>query len=129
MKSPDETPPNPILETALRMIESIAPGGFDDPEKALRELVPRLRFLIVERVEKPTMPQLEALRAFGSGSSLVQIRKSLQAGKLQFGPFPGDLAGRALIPRLVQLGLPVSLRELTQSEKAQHLGGIDDEEG
>jgi hypothetical protein len=127
MKSSDDTPPNPILATAFGMMESIAPGGLDDPEKALRDLVPRLRYLIVKRVEKPTIPQLEALRAFESGSNLVQIRKSLQAGKLQFGPFPGDLAERALIPRLVQLGLPVSLRELTQSEKAQHLGGIDDE--
>jgi hypothetical protein len=127
MNPPDETPPNPILETAMRMMERIAPGGLDDPEKAWRDLVPRLRFLIVEQVEKPTIAQLEALRAFNSGSSLVQIRKALQAGELRFGPFPGDLAEQALIPQLVQLGLSVSLQELTQAEKTQHFGSVDDE--
>jgi hypothetical protein len=122
MNPHDKTPPNPILATALGMIEGVAPGALDDPEKALRDLVPRLRFLVVERVEKPTIPQLEALRAFDSSSSLVQIRKALLAGELRFGPFPGDLAERAMMPQLVQLGLPVSLRELTEAEKTQHLG-------
>ena len=129
MNPPDKKYPNPILATALGMMECIAPGGLDDPEKALRDLVPRLRFLVVLPVEKPTIPQLEALRAFDGGSSLVQIRKALQAGELRFGPFPRDLAEQAMMPQLVQLGLPVSLRELTQAEKTQHLGCVDDEEG
>lgn len=129
MKPPDKNLPNPILATAMGMMESIAPGGLVDPEKALRDLVPRLRFLVVQRVEKPTIPQLEALRDFDSSSSLVQIRKALQAGELRFGPFPVDLAERAMIPHLVQLGLPVSLRELTEAEKSQHLGCVDDKEG
>jgi hypothetical protein len=128
MNSPDKTP-NPILATTLAMMEGIAPGGLDDPEKALRDLVPRLRFLVVERVEKPTIPQLEALRPFDSGSSLVQIRKALQAGELRFGPFPGDLAEQAMIPQLIRQGLSVSLRELTEAEKAQHFGCVDDEKG
>jgi hypothetical protein len=128
MNSPDKTP-NPILATALAMMESIAPGGLDDPKKALRDLVPRLRFLVVERVENPTSPQLEALHTFDSGSSLVQIRKALKAGELRFGPFPGDLAEQAMIPQLLQQGLSVSLRELTEAEKAQHLGCVDDEKG
>ena len=129
MKPPGKTPPNPILATALGMIEGVASGALDDPEKALRDLVPRLRFLVVEGVENPTIPQLEALRAFESSSSLVEIRKALQAGKLRFGPFPGDWAERAIMPRLVQLGLPVLLRALTKAEKAEHLGGVRDEGG
>ena len=129
MNPADKTPQNPILAAALGMMESIAPGGLADPEKALRALVPRLRFLVVQRVEKPTIPQLQALRAFDDSSSLVQIRKALQVGELRLGPFPGDFAERAMIPHLVQLGLPVSLRELTEAEKSQHLGCADDEEG
>lgn len=126
MNPPDQHP-NPILAAALGMIESVAPGALDDPETALRALVPQLRFLVVGRVEKPTIPQLEALRSFDSGSSLVQIRKAVQAGELRFGPFPCDLAERALMPQLVELGLSVELRELTETEKAQHLGCVDDE--
>ena len=101
----------------------MAPGGLDDPEEALRELVPRLRFLVVEPVEKPTIPQLEALREFDSESSLIQLRKALQAGGLRFGPFTSDLAERALIPPLIEAGLAVSLQALTEAEQAQHLGG------
>jgi hypothetical protein len=121
--------PNPILATALGMIEGVAPGALDDPEKALRDLAPGLRFLVVERVEKPTMPQLEALRAFDKASSLVQIRKAVQAGQLQFGPFPGELAERTLMPELIRQGLSVSLRELTAAERAQHLACLEDEKG
>lgn len=119
MNPPEKTSPNPILATALGMMEGIAPGALDDPEKALRDLVPRLRFLVVKRVENPTISQLEALRSFDSSSSLVQIRKALQVGELRFGPFPGDLAERGMIPQLTQLGLSVSLRELTEAEKAE----------
>jgi hypothetical protein len=128
MNSRDKTP-NPLLATALGIIEGLAPGALSDPEKALRDLVPRLRFLVVERVERPTLPQLEALRVFDSASSLVQIRKRLQTGELCFGPLAGDLAEQAMIPRLVQQGLSVSLRELTEAEKAQHLGCEDHEKG
>jgi hypothetical protein len=128
MNPPNNDPtPNPILATALGMIESVAPGALDDPEKALRALVPQLRFLVVERVERPTIPQLEALRAFDAASSLVQIRKAIQASELKFGPFPGELAERAFLPELVRQGLSVSLRELTAEEKDQHLAGLDDE--
>lgn len=129
MNPPDEDPPNPILATALGMIEGVVPGALDDPEKALRDVVPRLRFLVVAPVEKPTLPQLQALGAFDDSSSLVELRKALQAGELRFGPFPGDLAERAMMPELVELGLPVSLRELTEAEKTQHFGGVDDEVG
>lgn len=116
-------PPNPILALVLGMMKSIAPGGLGNPEKAWRDLIPRLRFLVVQRVEKPTVPQLRALYAFDRSASLVQIRKALQAGELRFGPFLGDLAERTMIPRLVEAGLSVSLRELTEAEKTQHLGG------
>jgi hypothetical protein len=119
MNPPDKNPPNPILETALGILEGFAPGFLNDPEKAWRDLLPRLRFLVVAPVEKPTLPQLEAIRALDSASNLVQVRKALQAGNLQFGPYPGDMAERALLPRLAQLGLSVSLRELTEAEKAQ----------
>jgi len=86
MIQPDkEQNPHPILSTALGIIERIAPGALDDPAKALRDLVPGLRFLVVERIEKPTVPQLEALRVFDKASSLVQIRKAVQAGGLHYG--------------------------------------------
>ena len=34
-----------------------------------------------------------------------------------------------MIPQLVQQGLSALLRELTEAEKAQHLGCVDDEVG
>ena len=87
MSSPDKTP-NPILATAMGMLEGVAPGALSDPEKALRDLLPRLRFLVVARVEKPTIPQLEAVRSFDSASSLVQIRKALRPVSFALGLFP-----------------------------------------
>ena len=127
MSSPDKTP-NPILETALGMIEAVAPGALTDPEKALHDLVPRLRFLVVGRVEKPTAPQLQMLRTYDSDSSVARIRKAVQTGEYKLGPFPGDLAEKMVVPQFVSLGLPVSLRELTEAEKAEQLGCQEDEE-
>jgi hypothetical protein len=121
MNTPDKTP-NPILAATLGMMESVAPGAFDDPEAALRDLTSRLRYLVIERIEKPTIAQLEALRAFDAGSNLAQIRKAVQAGQLHLGPFLGELAETVMIPQLVQQGLSVSLRELTEAEKAQQTG-------
>ncbi len=116
--------PNPILSAAFGLFEGIAPGALDDPENALRDLLPRLRFLVVARVEKPTIAQLEVLRAFDKASSLVQIRKAIQANELRFGPFPGELAERALMPELLRHGLSVSLREMTGEEKAKQLESV-----
>src|SRR5262245_43193656 len=120
-KEPNDADSNPILFAALRLLENAAPHALSDPEGALRDLIPRLRFLVVAQVEKPTIAQLEAVRALDKGKSLVQVRKALQAGALSFGPFPGELAERALIPKLTRHGLSASLRELTPEEKAKQL--------
>lgn len=110
-------------------MQSIAPGALDDPEKALRDLIPRLRFLVVEPVEKPTVRQSEELRVIDWGSSLVQIRKALHAGALRIGPLPVEVAERSMTPPFLEVGVPASLRDLTDSEKAQKLRCIDDEAG
>ena len=123
----DEPNVNPMLSLAMGMLESVAPGALDDCEKASRDLAPKLRFLVLEKVEKPTIAQLEAIRFFDKNRNLVQIRKALQSGKLQFGPFPGDLAETMLMPKLARGGLSVSLRRLTVSEKKFYLGPLKNE--
>src|SRR5688572_12105365 len=78
-----------------RTLNPSAYAGISTPPYGAK-LVPRLRFLVVARVEKPTLPQLEALRAYHRGSNLIQIQKALQAEDLQFGPFVGELAEHAM---------------------------------
>ena len=124
-KDRNEPKPNPILAAALSVLMCVAPRALTDPEQALRDLVPRLRFLVVAKLEKPTIAQLEALRAFDKASSLVQIRKAIQAHDLCFGPFPGELAERGLMPELARHGLSASLRELTAEERATQLESVD----
>src|SRR5262245_50609012 len=63
-KNRNETDSNPILSLAMRLFERIAPGRLSDPEGALRDLVPRLRFLVVAQVEKPTVAQPRPTRFY-----------------------------------------------------------------
>jgi hypothetical protein len=112
----------------MQLFEAVAPGSLDDTEQAWRDLVPGLRFLVIARVQSPTTKQLEALRRFSEfeRSNLLQIRKALQRSDLRFGPFPRDMAERALVPHLAQDGFTVSLQELTAEEKAKQLEFLDD---
>jgi len=116
----------PILSAAFALFGKVAPGSLLEPERAWRELVPRLRFLVIARTEKPTITQLEAIRSLNKAVSLVQVRKAIQAGELRYGPFPGHLAERHMVPQLVKHGLSVSLRQLSHEEQAQQLQGLDD---
>lgn len=72
---------NPILSFASGLFEAVAPGALDDPERAFRELVPKLRYLVIARIEKPTMAQLEALRSFSElrANNLLRVRKAMPA--------------------------------------------------
>jgi hypothetical protein len=120
--SPDqnENQPNSIIATALNFLEAVAPRVTSDPEKALRDLMPRMRYLVVARVEKPTVAQLEVLRGFREfeGANLIQIRKAILANDVTLGPFPGDLVKETLVPMLMSAGLSVSLRVMTPEEQA-----------
>src|SRR5262249_17739297 len=122
----DKAKPNSLLSVAFALFAKVAPRGQFEPERAWRELVPQLRYLLVDRIEQPTIAQLEVIRSLNNDKSLVQIRKAIQANELRFGPFPGDLAERTLIPQLMKHGLSVSLRELSEQEKAEQLKSIDD---
>ena len=124
-KHPDEEKPNPLLSMAFGLFDAVVPGALKDPERALRELVPKLRFLVVASVAKPTLAQLEAIRTLDASKSLVQIRKAIQAGDLTFGPFPGDHAEGGLNPLLAHSGLSVTLRELTAEERARQSESLD----
>ena len=116
----------PILSAAFALFEKVAPGSLLESERAWRELVPQLRFLVIAKTERPTITQLEAIRSLNKEVSLVQVRKAIQAGELRYGPFPGHLAKRHMVPQLVKHGLSVSLRQLSHEEKAQQLQGRDD---
>jgi hypothetical protein len=115
--------PNPFLDVAKRLFETVAPGGLNDPEKALRDLVPKLRYVVVERTETPTTKQLQVLRCFSEfeQSNLLQTRRTLQSSPIRLGPFPQELAERSFVPLLLASGLNVSLQELTPEEKEKHL--------
>jgi hypothetical protein len=126
MPDDEQQPSNSLLATALGMIEGVAPGALDDPEAALRDLVPQLRFLAVARIDKPSIQQVRALQAFDAASSLVQLRKAIQERELEFGPFPEPAAEQVLVPELREQGLSVSLRELTAAEKAPYLDCLDE---
>jgi hypothetical protein len=119
--------PNPLLSAAQQLFEGVAPGSLDDVEQAVRDLVPRLRYLIVGRIQSPTTKQLEALRRFSEfeKSNLLQIRKAIQTSDLRLGPFPGEMAEQALVPVLVQDGFTVSLQELSAEEQAKRLEFLD----
>jgi hypothetical protein len=119
--------PNPLLAATEQMFEAIAPGGLDDTEQAWRELVPRLRFVVIARVQSPTTKQLEALRRLSEfkQSNLLQIRKAIQTSDLRLGPFPEKIAEQALVPALAQDGFTISLQELSAEEKAKQLEFLD----
>jgi hypothetical protein len=90
-KDRNGTNQNPILSTALRLFEAVAPAAPGDPEKALRDLVPGLRFLVVAQVEKPALAPLIEQKA------LSRFARAFRQGS--FRPFIGELAERALILR------------------------------
>jgi hypothetical protein len=90
-KDRNGTNPNPILSTAVRLFKAVAPAAPGDPEKALRDLVPGLRFLVVAQVEKPALAPLIEQKAFS------KFARAFRQGS--FRPFLGELAKGALLFR------------------------------
>src|SRR4051794_7796776 len=115
---------NPILSVAFGMIENVVPGGMSDTEKALRELVPTLRYLVVAPVALPTRKQMDLIRSFREFemSNLLQTRQALRTGAVRLGPFPEHLAAETFVPVLLEEGLSVSMEEMTEEEKIKRFG-------
>lgn len=117
---------NPILNMAFALMEAVAPGGLNDPAKAWRELVPRLRYVVIAKTENPSVTQLKAVQSFSSsffnfqGHNLLEIRKALAQGELRLEPAPEDFAA-PLQKTLAETGLQVNLVPLTEEEQAKRL--------
>lgn len=118
---------NPILNTALAMMDAAVPGMFgDNPEQAWRDFVPRLRYVVIARTEKPTVDQLKAVMCFSSsfykfpGRNLIEIRKALAEGEIRLEPILDEHAARNQ-KLLASAGLHVTLAPLTDAEQAERL--------
>jgi hypothetical protein len=126
MKENPEPPNNPILNAAFNLFEAIAPGSLDNPEKALRELVPRLRYVVIAKMDKPSVAQMRTLQFLGEFKSrnLLEIRKSLEQGDTRMGPIPAEFA-EASRANLAAAGFHTRIEALTEEEKAQQLDALN----
>ena len=68
---------NPILNTALDMINSVAPNFEESPEDAFRKLVDSFNNIIIKKNDAPSMEQLKILKEFEpfEDENLIQIKK------------------------------------------------------
>lgn len=125
MNENEKLPDNPILNTALNMLDSFAPGMLEDPEQAFKELVPRLRYVTIEKMEKPSMNQLKSLQGFDAfeGENLVGIRKMIQGGASKLGPIPLEYA-EVWQSKLAEDGFDARIVELTADEQEARLDFI-----
>jgi hypothetical protein len=123
-------PPNPILESALALMEAGIPGMFSDPVEAWRAYVSSMRYVVIERIEKPTVAQLKAVQQFSksfhgcAARNLVEIRLQLSSNELRLEAVGEDFAA-ANLEALKAEGVPVRLEPLTEKEKRDQLKILD----
>jgi hypothetical protein len=111
----------PIPDIALGMMNAVIPGMLDDPVKAWREFVPRLRYVVIAKTESPTVAQLKALQMQSNcfcnvqASNLVEIRTTITRHEIKLEPTPEEVAAAAQ-RALAETGLHVTLVPLTGEE-------------
>jgi hypothetical protein len=114
---------NLILQAAFGLLESVAPGFNDDPEKAYKDLVPRLRYIVVAATQSPTITQLRALQGLSTsfygfeGRNLIEIRRALEQGLVRLEPVVEQFAAISQA-QLQAVGLDATLVPLTAAEQA-----------
>lgn len=121
---------NPILATALGIMNTAVPGMFDDPVRAWREFVPRLRYVVIAKTESPTLEQLKALQAYSTNfcnveaGNLVAIKKAITQGEIRLEPTPKELAELGQ-QQLAWTGLHITLVPLTEEEQSEKLNILE----
>jgi hypothetical protein len=127
----DKPEPNPILETALALIEAAVPGAFDDPVEAWRAYVPSLRYVVIDRAAHLSVTQLKAIQDFSSSFSestarnLLEIRKELAEREIRLEPVPESFAV-ANVEVLIAQSVQAHMEPLSEEEKRERLNILDE---
>lgn len=121
---------NPILDSALHLMNAAVPGMFEDPVNAWRDLVSQLRYVVIAKTDSPTIEQLKALQSHSSSftviqaSNLVEIRKAIMENEIRLEPVTNQVA-ELVCDLLSGTGLVVNLVPLSEEEQSAQLAILD----
>lgn len=90
----------------------------DDPERALKELLPEMAFAEVAPVANPNAAQLKAVHELEPYNELglSEIKRQLMEGRVRFGLQHQAMLKAFYLPKLEGAGLQASIRRATQEE-------------
>jgi hypothetical protein len=106
---------NDLPKDPMDLVLSFIP---DDPERALKELLPEIAFAEVMPVASPTAAQLKAIHEFEpyTQAGLSEIKRQLIDGQVRFGPQHQTMLKSFYLPKLERAGMQVRIRPATHEE-------------